>query len=276
MATKTTVPALIQQKIAAFAQFQAEFEASFRFKQDVHGFMRFSAFPINYTVRYLHALWACEYKDRLLSIYKNIERYEGRVCLGLLHDWQNGDTASVVAFLNRTLAMLPLPDVTRQMQEARQQHGDDGLLERLANGRKVMLNRGMNLMQALDAMFSPPEEQLLQEVQVACMQYGHRPAQVEVQLAEMETPLYSYVPHQLLAQQNMVIMNKLGVDVMNKPFEQIGRRSWRVLKPTEPLPLGPCAEQVIEGYQELNLPLHNNLRERRFVDLPEQSGNTQV
>lgn len=276
MATKATVPALIQQKTAAFDQFQTEFEASFRFNQDVHGLKRFSAFPVHYVVRYLHALWACECKDRLLSIYKNIERYEGRACLELLRNWQNGDTASVVAFLNRKLDMLPLPDVTRQLQEARQQQRQGGLQERLANGRMVMLNRGMNLMQALDAIFAPPEEELLRAVRVACMQYGHQPAQIEAQLAELESPLYSYVPHQLLAQQNMLIMNKLGIDVMSRPSDQPAQHSWRALAPSKPLPLGPYAEQVIEGYQELSLPGHNTLREQRFVDRPERSEDMQV
>ncbi|MFL5706819.1 MAG: hypothetical protein ACJ8AG_28965 [Ktedonobacteraceae bacterium] len=274
MTASTTVPPLIQEKITAFEHFQAEFEASFRFKQDVHGLRRFSMFPVSYVVRYLHALWACECKDRLLSIYKNIERYEGRVCLELLRNWQAADTAGVVAFLYRKLDMLPLAGITRQLQEARQLHKDDGLPERLAHGRMVMLNRGMNLMQALDALFSLEEDQLLKEVQSACMQYGHHPSQIEAQLAELDTPLYSYMPHQLLAQQNMVMMNKLGVDVNSKPTDQPGQRSWRVLEPVEPM--RPYAEHVIEGYLELTSPVHNNLRDLHFVDLPERSEDMQV
>jgi hypothetical protein len=274
MTASTTVPPLIQEKITAFEHFQAEFEASFRFKQDVHGLRRFSMFPVSYVVRYLHALWACECKDRLLSIYKNIERYEGRVCLELLRNWQAGDTAGVVAFLYRKLDMLPLAGITRQLQEARQLHKDDGLPERLAHGRMVMLNRGMNLMQALDALFSLEEDQLLKEVQSACMQYGHHPSQIEAQLAELDTPLYSYMPHQLLAQQNMVMMNKLGVDVNNKPTDQPGQRSWRVLEPVEPM--RPYAEHVIEGYLELTSPVHNNLRDLHFVDRPERSEDMEV
>ncbi len=256
MTTKATVPAIVEQKLAAFEQFQVEFEASFRFIQDVHGLRRFTAFPVRYVVRYLHALWVCECKDRLFSIYKNIERYEGSVCLELLRNWQSGDLASVVAFLNRKLDILPLSDVTRQLQEARQQGRDDGLLARLANGRMIMLNRGMNVMQALDAIFAPMEEELLKEVQAACMQYGHHPAQIEEQLAAMRTPLYSYMPHQLLAQSNMLIMNKLGVNVKSKPVAQPGQHSWRVLEPGDSLPPTPYAEQVIEGYQVLNLPLY--------------------
>ena len=44
-------------------------------------------------------------------------------------------------------------------------------------------------------------------------------------------------------------MNKLGVNVMNKPADQPGQRSWKVLEPVEPM--SPYAEHVIEGYQEL-------------------------
>src|SRR5947199_1629018 len=176
----TTIPqaqSLIQQKLAAFERLQSEFEKCFQFVQDVHGQRRFSSFPIANTVRYLHALWVCECKDRLLSIYKNIERYEGRQCLELLRGWQEGDTASVVDFLYRKLKMLPLPDITRQLQEARQRHKDDGLPERLLHGRLIMLNRGMNLMQALDAIFALPEDQLLDQVKAASRQYGHEPDQ---------------------------------------------------------------------------------------------------
>jgi hypothetical protein len=68
---------LAKQKLAVFEQLQPAFEASFCFVQEVHGQRRFSAFPVAQTVHYLHALWICECKDRLLSIYKNIIRYEG-------------------------------------------------------------------------------------------------------------------------------------------------------------------------------------------------------
>src|SRR5713101_3850694 len=97
--TPGMISGLVNQKLAAFEQLQAEFEVSFHFVQDVHGQRRFLTFPVEHTVRYLHALWICECKDRLLSIYKNIERYEGRHCLELLRDWQEGDTANVVAFV---------------------------------------------------------------------------------------------------------------------------------------------------------------------------------
>ncbi len=267
-ATKT-IPDLIKQKLEAFEQLQPEFEECFRYVQDVHGQKRFPTFSIGDIVHYLHALWICECKDRLLSIYKNIGRYEGQHCLELLKAWQEGDNTDVVAFLQRKLDMLPFVDLTRQYHEALQHGGYFGLARRLAHGRLIMLNRGMNLMHALDAIFALPEDQLVKEVQVACERYGHHPSQIERQLAEMESPLYSYVPHQVLANRNMVMMNKLGIDVMNKPTDQPGQRSWRVLEPAEPL--RPFAEHIIEGYQELVSPLHNNIRGNRFIDRPERS-----
>src|SRR5438132_960289 len=152
MVTTLTTEKLAKQKLEAFEQLQPEFEASFHFVQEVHGQRRFSTFPVMESVHYLHALWICECKDRLLSIYKNIERYDGRYCLDLLQRWQEGDTADVIAFLHRKLDMLPFADITRQYHEAVQRGGEYGLARRLAHGRLIMLNRGMNLMHALDAI----------------------------------------------------------------------------------------------------------------------------
>ncbi|GAC1348677.1 MAG: hypothetical protein NVSMB27_17450 [Ktedonobacteraceae bacterium] len=272
--TQTEQSHIIRQKLTAFERLQAEFEECFRFVQDVHGQKRFPAFSVADSVHYLHALWICECKDRLLSIYKNIRRYEGRYCLELMQAWQEGNTADVVDFLHRKLDMLPLADITRQLHEALQQKDNHGMAERLSHGRSVLLNRGMNLMQALDAIFKFSENQLVKEVQVACMQYGHHHSQIKAQLAEMETPLYSYIPHRALAQQNMVVMNKLGVEVMTKPTDQPGQRSWRVLEPAEPM--RPFAEHIIEGYQELTSPIHNNIRSERFIDRPEGSDTMQM
>ena len=245
--TTSTTPELIKQKLEAFEQLQAEFEECFRYVQDVHGQKRFPTFSVGDAVHYLHALWICECKDRLLSIYKNMGRYEGRLCLHLLRVWQEGDNFDVIAFLQRKLDTLPFADLTRQYHEALQAGGDYGLARRLAHGRLVLLNRGMNLLHALDAIFALPEDQLAQEVQIACAQYGHHPSQIKRQLSAMESPLYAYMPHQVLAQRNMLVMNKLGVNVMSKPADQPGHRSWRVLEPAEPL--SPYAEHVIEGYR---------------------------
>jgi hypothetical protein len=253
---------LAKQKLAAFEQLQSEFEANFHFIQDVHGQLRFAVFPVTETVHYLHALWVCELKERLLSVRMNIGRYEGRQCLSLLRQWQEGETADVVAFVQRKLGGLPFADLTSQIQEATvEPQAGDGLLQRLVHGRLVLLNRDMNLTQAFDAIFALSENDLISEVQSACARYGHAPNQIEQQLAGVEDPLYSYVRHALLAQRNMQVMNSLGVDVMTLPTDLPGERSWKVVTPTEPL--RPFAETVIRGY--LTLLSGNNLRKLRFV-----------
>jgi hypothetical protein len=274
MTTTQGTQNLANQKLAAFEQLRPEFEASFQFVQDMHGQRRFQSLSIADLVHYLHALWICECKDRLLSIYKNITRYEGRYCLELLREWQQGETADVVAFLQRKLDTMPFADLTRQIQHARQLGGEEGLAQRLLHGRLILLSRGMNLMHALDAIFSLSDGELLKEVQKACAQYGHQPYQIEKQLAEMETPLYSYLPNQALAQRNMAVMNKLGVNVTKMPPDRPGQRSWRVLEPTEPMQ--PYAEHLIEGYLELTLPTHNNIRGLRFSDRRERSNVEEI
>jgi len=254
--------ALAKQKLATFEQLQPEFEANFHFIQEVHGQRRFAAFPVTETVHYLHALWVCEWKERLLSVHMDIGRYEGQQCLSLLRRWQEGETAAVVAFLQRKLGGLPFADLTRQIQEATAvRQAADGLLQRLVHGRLVLLNRDMNLMQAFDAIFPLAEEDLISAVQVACAHYGHHPDQIEQQLAEVEDPLFSYAPHPLLAQRNMQVMNTLGINVMTLPTDLPGERSWKVVAPTEPQ--RPFAESVIGGY--LTLLSRNNLRKLRFV-----------
>ena len=147
----------------------------------------------------------------------------------------------------------------------------------------------MNLLQALDGIFALPEENLMravhaifalsdddlrEEVRAACAQYGHRPDQIEQQLAEVEDPLSSYAPHQLLAQRNMLVMNTLGVSVMTLPTDLPGERSWKVVAPTEAP--RPFAEHVIAGYLELVSPSHNNLKRYRFIDHPEHSEGLRV
>jgi hypothetical protein len=163
--------------------------------------------------------------------------------------------------------MLPLADITRQLQELPAQ--ETKLAERLLHGRYIMLNRGMNLIRLLDALFAPTQDQLVAEVQSACRHYGHEPEQIERQMEEMSAPLYSYVPHQLLAQRNMLVMNALSVRVEAKPDDLPGHRTARVLPP-EKSP-HPFAEEVIEGYQELTAPGHNNVKDVPFVDRPEEN-----
>jgi hypothetical protein len=270
MAITPVIPDLVQQKLEAFESLLPEFEECFQFVQDVHGQKRFSTFPVAFSVRYLHALWVCERKSRLLSVFQTIKEYEGKTCLELLRRWQEDeDTADVIAFLQRKLDTMPFADLTRQVHQARHTHVDDGLLQRLTHGRLVLLNRGINLMVALDAIFKIPEEELLLEVRAACEHYGHRPDQITQQLQEGDSPLYSYVPHQVLAQRNMMVMNKLGVSIALKPSDLPGHRSWRVLPSTEPL--RPFAEQVVPGYLELTAPIHNNPKADRFIDRPDRS-----
>ncbi len=71
MATTSAMQELVNEKLAAFERLQPEFEACFHFVQLVHGQQRFNKFPLVNAVRYLHSLWVCECKDRLLSIYRN-------------------------------------------------------------------------------------------------------------------------------------------------------------------------------------------------------------
>ncbi len=73
MATTLAIQTLMNQKLEAFERLQSEFETSFHFVQDVHGQRRFPAFSISSIVNYLHALWICECKDRLLGVPKTIE-----------------------------------------------------------------------------------------------------------------------------------------------------------------------------------------------------------
>lgn len=270
MAVSSAMSVIIKQKLEAFERLQLEFEASFLFIMDVHGQKRFESFSIADIVRYLHALWVCEYKDRLLSIYKNIERHEGRTCLELLRRWQQeGDSSAVIAFLQHKLDMLPLATITRQIYEARFKHRNDGLAQRLLHGRKVLLNRGINMMLAFDAIVALSEAALLQEVQDACKFYDHRPEQIAGQLAEFDSPLFAYIPHQALARRNMTEMNKLTIDGIQVPAGLPGDRSWRVVSPVEPL--SPFAEHIVAGYLELTTPVHNNIKDDRFVDSPERS-----
>lgn len=275
MEAMLAVEELAKQKLEAFKRLQPEFEKSFHFVQEVHGQQRFPAFSVTEIVYYLHALWVCECKDRLLSVYKNIERYEGRYCLELLQRWQDGETAEVVAFLHRKLDGFPFAELTRQIQEATTALSPgDGLVRRLEHGRLTLLNRCMNLMQALDAIFALSEDELKQEVQVACMHYGHNPDQIAQQLAEMDDPLYSFMPHRLLARQNMLTMNKVGVNVMTLPTDRPGERSWKVGAPAKPL--RSYAEHMIAGYLELVSPSHNNIMRHRFVDRPEYGEGIRV
>lgn len=274
MADEIAMPALITEKLATFERLQQEFEASFRYIQDVQGQRRFPIFPIDAVVRYLHALWVCECKDRLLSIPKTIERYEGMLCLELLQRWQAGELAGVVEFLQRKLDSQPFSVLTRQIEDLQRQRGEGSpalaaegaLIERLKHGRLVLLNRAMNLMQALEPIFTLPPQQLLADVQAACAHYGHQPEQLARQVQELQTNLYTFVAHPALVQRNMLVMNKLGIQITADTSDQPGRRSSRVGVPT--IPEQPYAQEVIKGYVEMTSLLHNNLSVHQFINPP--------
>jgi hypothetical protein len=263
----TSTPELVKQKLTAFAGIQDEFERCFRFKQEVHGQKRFSTFPVEQIVFYLHALWLCECKDRLLSVYKNIRRYAGGHSLELLQAWQTGDNAGVVSFLLETLEIQSIADFTAQIDRVQQQGADQELMQRLEQGRQIQLHRGSNLMHALEAIAAQSPANLLTEVRRACELYGHTPARLEEQLAGMSAPIYAYRPHALLAQKNMTVMNHLDVDVLAHNAAEPRAQAW-LLKSAEQ-PRAPFAEQVIPGYLEMLAPLFNNVRGVRFVDRSE-------
>lgn len=263
----TSTPELVRQKMAAFAEIQSEFERCFRFKQEVHGQKRFSTFPVEQVVFYLHALWLCECKDRLLSVYKNIRRYAGVRSLELLQAWQEGDNAGVVTFLLDELEIRSIADFTAQLDRVQQQGVDDGIMRRLEQGRQIQLNRGLNLMHALEAISALSPASLLREVRRACELYEHTPAQLQEQLATLTALVYTYRPHALLAQKNMTLMNRLEVDALVSSAEEPRAQAW-LLKSAE-RPRAPFAEQVIPGYLEMLAPLFNNVRGVRFVDRSE-------
>lgn len=271
MAQSTALAALVAEKLAAFERLQPELETSFEYVQDVQGQRPAVSFSVADTVHYLHALWVCECKDGLLSVPRTMGRYEGRQCLELLRDWQAGETAGVVTFLQRKLDTLPFGELTRQLETVRRQEGPSPLAERLEHGRLVLLNRGLNLLQALRPIFTLPAKALLAEVREGCARYGHQPEQIEAQLAALDTALYSYVPHPALARRNMRLMDQLGVQLTADTADQPGQRSWLVAAPT--LPTRPYAEQVISGYVDMTSTRHNNFSDYRFFHQPVESSN---
>jgi hypothetical protein len=238
----------LAEKVAAFERIREDFAASFAYLQDTHGQRRFSSFPIASTVRYFHALWICECKDLLLSVPQQGSRYDGRRALEVLARWQDGETSGVVELLEDKLGHTSLTAITQAFQQALR-FGDQALAQRLAHGRLTLLNRTSNLQHALGALFTPSPLGLVRQARVACAQYGHTPDQIEVQLAERQTPLYSVLRHPVLAQRNMEVMRALGVLVTDNDADRPGRRTIAVQAPT--LPQRPYAEQVIVGEMTL-------------------------
>lgn len=266
---------LIEAKLEAFQRIEDEFRRCFEFVQQVQGERRFESVSVADAVRYLHALWVCDIKDHLLSVPKTIRRYEGRLCLALLHAWQAGDTAPVVDFLQRKLDMLPLVDVTIQIQRAAAD-GNERLLRRLMHGRANMLNREHNLCTALDAIFRPLPRELTGEVAGACREYGHTPEEIAEQIAQIQSPVYAFLPHPDLARRNMIVMNSLGVALTDNPASRPGDRTARVAVPT--IPAAPYAQVTIPGEMTLasmgwNNPRHLDLANAvEAVDAPDSLG----
>jgi hypothetical protein len=268
MKTMPSTLALVEQKLAAFEYLQPEFERCFLFVQDVHGQKRFPTFPVQETVYYLHSLWVCEAKDRLLNVPHTIVRYEGGLCLALLARWQNGETSGVVDFLQRKLDGLPFASLTSQIQQARQDGpGYERLLERLIQGRQMLLCRMQNMALAFESIFALAQEELQYEVQQACATYGHRPEQIALQQHEMQTPLYDVIPHPSLARRNILAMNQIGSQTLayTKAAVQVLPEHTRAATD----PPAALAEQVISGYHELISPWYNNVLMHPFVDRPE-------
>lgn len=239
---------LSHQKLEAFARIEADFAASFSFLQEVHGQRRFETFPVALSVRYLHARYVCECKDRLLSVRTTSDRYEGGRCLELLGDWQKGRVADVVAFIHRNLDGQPFAELTRQIEHATRV-GDTARARRLISGRAVLLNRNFNLSHALDALFDLPPERLQAEARAACKRLGHTPTAIERQLAELRSALYAYAPSPELARRNIIVMNRLVPRVMDAQGDHPGERTDRVATPTSPAP--PYAEERIPGEMTL-------------------------
>lgn len=261
-----TLPAIIAEKLAAFGRLEPEFESSFEFIKQVHGEKRFVGFPVAETVRYLHALWICECKDRLLSVPNAIDRYQGARGLALLRLWQEtGETSKVVAFLCDRLNNLDVARMSQELETARRSDRASLLVRRLVHGRMLLVNRGMNLLHALDPLFALPEQALRDEVEAASAHYGHTPGLIEEQMRLLQTPLYALVRHPALAQRNMVLMNWLGINEIAaaESTEQPKSHIWRMAEPSTLQ--GPSAEQTIEGYVLLGASRHQNVRAVRWV-----------
>lgn len=235
---------LTQRKLAAFARIETEFAASFAFVQEMRGQRRFEGFTVAQAVRYLHALYICERKDRLLSVRTTRDRYEGRRALELLGEWQAGRIAEVIAFIHHDLDDQPFGDLSREIERATRA-GETIRAVRLISGRANLLNRNFNLSHALDALFALPPERLRDEARAECKRLGHTPAAIARQLRETHSDLYAFAPSQALAQRNMLVMNRLAPLVMAARGDHPGERTDRVAIPTIPDP--PYAETRISG-----------------------------
>lgn len=265
--------ALVAQKLQAFGRLEASFEASFPFAQDMQGQRRSSGIPVRHVVCYLHALYVCAAKDRLLGIPRLADRYEGEECLRAMRELQDGCTASTIALLERKLDGTSLADLTRALEPAPEGATPHELALRarqLHRGRQAVLNRLANRLQALDTLCGLSAEDLMRQVRQACAHYGHTKRQIERQLQELTTPLYQTLVHPALARRNIQVMERVGVKVVPEHAPEQAQ-----LMPPEPapahhaMPAAPFAEEVIQPYYELTPPWHNNPANSRLLDTPE-------
>jgi hypothetical protein len=270
MAERDSLPPLVAEKLAAFDRIEPAFETSFAFVQQVQGARRFASFPVGHTVTYLHALYICDCKDRLLSVPRLADRYDGRRSLEAMLSLGRGEAADTVGLLLRKLDTLPFGEITRQLEAARRDPAQAALAERLAHGRLVLLDRAMNLHRALDALFAASAAELTEQAGTACARYGCTPDEIARRLAALDSPPYAYLPHPALARRNMLVMDRVGIRASAGAPDRPGERTWRVAAPT--VPPGPYAEEAIAGYVALTAPLHNNPRDVAFADRAEPMG----
>lgn len=254
----TGIPDIVMEKLLAFDRLEARFTAGFQYVQQVQGERRFERMPIEATVRYLHALWVCECKDRLLTVPRTIERYEGVHVLRLLDGWQRGDAAAVVLYLQLKLGNPPFAGVARQWQEAQSAGPSSPRAQRLAHGWRNIVNRAANLNAMLDAILGIPLTDSVEQARVACDALELTPAGIAARLAALETPLYAPFAHPVLARKNMVVMNAQGVLVTSALADRPGERTSAVRERT--MPAGPYAEEVIVGEVEMTPPPYSTYR----------------
>jgi hypothetical protein len=263
MRAAVAVPEIVARKLEALDTLEPEFAASFRYVQEVQGLTRLDPFPIASTVRYLQALVVCDAKDRLLSVPRVVNRYDGPICLDLLRAWQkDGVSTAVVAFLHHRLDALPFADLTRQIEDARRDGTDATLLAHLEHGRNVLLNRGFNLLRALEPIFTLAPAELTRQAQAACAEQDATPERLAQRRAALDGPLYASLRHPALAQRNMQLMDRVGV--VAPPY---------AARPLDTAPAGvtrPYAEWVVTGYISLTAPRHNNPAGVRFAHRAER------
>jgi hypothetical protein len=264
MREAAAVPEIVARKLEALEALEPKFAASFRYVQEVQGLVRLDPFPIAATVGYLLALAVCDAKDRLLSVPRTIARYDGPTCLELLAAWQqSGASALVVAFLHRRLDALPFADLTRQIEAARRNATDATLLAHLEHGRAILLNRGYNLLRALEPIFALAPDEVAYLVRDACTEHYATPARLAQRRAALDDPLYAYLRHPALAQRNMQLMDRVGVATVPGAHHPPLAAPETVAR--------PYAEHVISGYVSLTSPRHNNPAGVRLTDAPERA-----